>query len=449
MIARSTPNETTTGRGRKWSFVLLVFLLCYILLETVSWVTYRAVYGKNYSLGDLQALREEVIESPSQPIDPKHVLALPANAQESLHPYTGYVLDPDKDNVLEVNKYGFVGPVPPLYGQKPDDEVSVIIVGGSVTLGLVNDAGEQLVAAISAAEALTGKTVRLYSLALAGMKQPQQLMALMFMLNLGASPDIVINLDGFNDAVLPVDENTIHDVYPFYPRGWSLRLGSGLTDPTLLRKAGRLAYRERFRYWLARGFATTPLNWSITAGLIWRLGDARLEVSILTSRYFLIASLRDSSAVEEGFKRRFSTHGPRTDYASEEELYREVVEFWAQSSRLMHNLSLGSGFRYFHFLQPNQYVAGSKIMSAQEKAIALKSDHPYSQPAAKGYTYLIEYGRKRLARPRGFFTDLTMMFADDARILYSDNCCHLNIEGNRSIAQRMGQIIRAELDRAP
>lgn len=446
----SSLNNSDAGsanKGRKLVLGLITFLLCYGALEFVSWVAYKVTYEHLFSFGQVERRRAEVISAPSEILDPDHVLTVPANAREAFHPYTGFVLDPEKEERFDVNEFGFVGPAPPFHDDKPKDEFTVLVFGGSVAHGMVQDAGRELIAGIGAAPSLSDRTVRLYSLALPGMKQPQQLMALVFMLNLGVNPDAVINLDGFNDVVLPVDESTLQGVHPFYPRGWSLRLGTGLTDTDMLKKAGRIAYREQFRVWMAKTFSFIPLHWSITANLIWRLADARLERSIQSSRHFLISNLRDPHAAKKTLDRRFSTHGPRTDYADDDALYRDVARFWAESSLLMQGLAESVGYRYFHFLQPNQYVPNSKPMTPQERNIALDVDHPYSHPAARGYEYLVPYGRKYLSARGSFYTDLTMMFDQDTRILYVDSCCHFNQAGNREMAKRISQTVRSELDR--
>ena len=36
---------------------------------------------------------------------------------------------------------------------------------------------------------------------------------------------------------------------------------------------------------------------------------------------------------------------------------------WAESSFQMHAVASAKGIRYFHFLQPNQYIEGTKPMS--------------------------------------------------------------------------------------
>ena len=49
---------------------------------------------------------------------------------------------------------------------------------------------------------LSGRKIDIVRLALPGQKQPQQLMTLAWVQSLGAEFDIVVNLDGYNEAVL-------------------------------------------------------------------------------------------------------------------------------------------------------------------------------------------------------------------------------------------------------
>ena len=114
---------------------------------------------------------------------------------------------------------------------------------------------------------------------------------------------------------------------------------------------------------------------------------------------------------------------------------------------IMGQLAASMGGQYFHFLQPNQYVRGSKEMAPAERQLAIDPGHPYAGPAAAGYPFLIEAGRQLAARGT-WFKDLTMLFAGERRPLYSDACCHLNRQGYQAVASRIGSLVRETLDGA-
>lgn len=108
----------------------------------------------------------------------------------------------------------------------------------------------------------------------------------------------------------------------------------------------------------------------------------------------------------------------------------------------MHRVSEGAGIRYFHFLQPNQYVGGSKPLSDEERRIAFAPNDPYANYVRLGYPYLREDGLE-LARRGVRFHDLTHIFAGDAATRYSDTCCHLTKAANELLGAEIGRRMAA------
>ena len=120
-----------------------------------------------------------------------------------------------------------------------------------------------------------------------------------------------------------------------------------------------------------------------------------------------------------------------------------MAEFWARSSKLIYNQCLELGIEYYHFLQPNQYVQGSKPMSEAEKAIAVSKRSLYGNAATEGYPYLIERGKKLKAEGVPYY-DLTMIFLQNKKKLYIDNCCHLNAQGYGLVSREIANIIHRD-----
>jgi hypothetical protein len=84
------------------------------------------------------------------------------------------------------------------------------------------------------------------------------------------------------------------------------------------------------------------------------------------------------------------------------------------------------GFHYLHFLQPNQYDKGSRQLTDEEMELAFEpGPFPYKEAVGLGYPLLKEEGR-RLVQKGVHFTDLSKMFIDEKRTVYSDKCCHFN-----------------------
>ena len=66
----------------------------------------------------------------------------------------------------------------------------------------------------------------------------------------------------------------------------------------------------------------------------------------------------------------YGVTGPVWPIPDEASLYKFLAFLWKQSSLQMKHLCDAGGIRYAHFLQPNQYIEGSKPMTAAERKIA-------------------------------------------------------------------------------
>jgi lysophospholipase L1-like esterase len=110
----------------------------------------------------------------------------------------------------------------------------------------------------------------------------------------------------------------------------------------------------------------------------------------------------------------------------------------------MHQLCAARGIPYHHFLQPNQYVPGSKPLTLEERTRFTRDDHPYRQAVLDGYPELRKAGEE-LRRSGVAFHDLTDLFADEERTVYGDDCCHLNAYGNRRLAEAVAAALRQDL----
>ncbi len=266
-----------------------------------------------------------------------------------------------------------------------------------------------------------------------GYKQPQQLIALNYVLALGHSFDMVLNLDGFNDIVLAPKGQP--GLSPFYPTGWPNRIAD-LPDVEAKRLVGEIAYLEYRRMQMVDWCSGAPLSFSPSCYLAWRLANRRAAARIGHIR---------KAFLNRPQERGFLTHGPEGADATTEKLLRDLAGFWGRSSFQMHSICEGLGIPYFHFLQPNQYVPNSKSLTRREKLIAFDPRQPWGQAVPKGYPHLIEAG-ERLVAAGVSFHDMRMVFANVETTVYSDPCCHLNQEGSDRLAAAMAHIIIRELE---
>lgn len=275
------------------------------------------------------------------------------------------------------------------------------------------------------------------SLALEGMKQPQQVLALQYVLTLGSDIDWVVNVDGFNEVVLPLSDNRPFDVAVHYPRAWPLFASRGL-DPEAQTRLGELSAIAAKRRERARSVAGTWRRRSSLALLLWSTADAKDAVLDAAARESLRTHLE-----ARGGRRSLQEVGPPDGDADEAEGRARAVALWRRGSEEIRRLAASHSAGYLHVLQPNQYVGDGRSFTAWERENAFTEEgHDYRRFARAGYPLLrAEVGR--LVADGVDFADLTTVLDDVAETVYRDRCCHLNERGYgvvaREIATRIGR----------
>jgi hypothetical protein len=135
------------------------------------------------------------------------------------------------------------------------------------------------------------------------------------------------------------------------------------------------------------------------------------------------------------------SHGPGYLFNDTTDFLLEQAAYWARCSRQIHALSKSFGYAYFHFLQPNQYVKGSKQLTPEELRIAYEEgDFAYKKAVERAYPMLTREG-KSLAEDNIRFIDLTNLFLDVETSMYADKCCHFNKQGYDFIAKKIARSI--------
>jgi hypothetical protein len=417
---------------RHWVFRLTVAVAVMVCLELLSTLGLRLALGG--AVSDLRESRARV-EAGGQGSLGGHELAQMTTGLV-LHPYVGYVMDPagqgpdfERFSHNPVSEYGFVDSGAPILHRSRDRAI-VGITGGSVAYWFSVFGEAKLREELRRSPAIGNRPIAIVRLALGGYKQPQQLMSLMYVLALGGQFDVIINLDGFNDVAIYPVELAPSRVFLAYPRGWHTRIQSNPTaDARLL--AGRLAVYAAIRQRWAAGWTVAGLDRLATWNALWLLGDRVLAESQARSNVAL-GTLRQSGL-------SYEAQGPPVPLVPSE-TYRSLAELWAQSSLQMARVCRANGIAYYHFLQPNQYVANSKPMSREERAVAIAPGDLYRVGAELGYPSLISAGSE-LARQGVAYRDLTGLFKDTGEALYIDSCCHLNQRGNDLLAAAIGDTI--------
>lgn len=427
---------------KKFLFGFIRFLIVLACIEVASFCLLIVLDGKICSLSDLGTARDAIVAYKLDPME----LAGRDTGQERhtylkglfVHPYVGFCLSPrtqyrDIDQWLpqlfewesKLQKDSFEKRT--TFKRNEDSTFFVGITGGSVAGHFIERGQDALKEELSRCDQLKGKEIQIISLAVHGYKQPQQLMIMNYYLSLGGHLDMLINLDGFNEIALPIGENVRRNVNPFYPRAWYF-LSQGMTDREALTAAGEMMLIIDRTKTLAHVTGKFPLDHSYTAALIWQLSVKNAGDKIIRIQNELGVGLeKESNYCLAEYLEQYSIIGA------------DLEQVWKSSSNLMDTQCRSNGIHYYHFLQPNQYDPGSKILSEEERQTAI-SEGPFQEFVKLGYPGLREKGRE-LAEAGVQFHDMSMVFDHIPETLYTDTCCHFNRAGHEILGHAIGRVI--------
>lgn len=408
----------TRTRFKKCLFGVILAALALVLLECVVLAVYGVARQRFFPYGEYRASIRGAAARTHDRRDPGDTGG--PEGDEIIHPYLGYIQNPARDRISELGFTGTNSPALP-----STNGLTVAVLGGSFAAHVCKYGEPVLVEAL---DPVAGN-VRVLNLATGGYKQPQQLNVLTYLLSLGARFDVLVNIDGFNEVALPPAENVPNGVFPFYPRGWHLRVAD-VFEPAVSMGLLRLDQVRMRRKSLAAVFDGSPLSCSAFGCLLWKSLDRRLASRQTSLLCRLMQTPADSRPLATG---------PSFVPGAEADVFTCLAEHWARCSRMLNDVCVARGIRYFHFLQPNQYVPGSKPIGAEEASIAVDPQHPYRGGVIAGYPILRRLGVE-LANELEFH-DMTMLFAGNETVLYADTCCHLSREGYVMFAEAIGAVM--------
>ena len=409
------------------------------MLEGVSWWLLRATPD----LGDRSQLAAQGLEAGARARAASRIGQQFADGrflEEVVHPFLGYAVAPSDavlDGPLSLESLGFPGGGP-LVRERRADTVVMGIFGGSVAYYFAHSHGPQRIFdGLQALPGFSGKQLVVLSGANIGYKQPQSLMALAYLQALGVKMDLVILLDGFNEVVVSRADDLASGVFPFFPGHWRDRVARLDTATAMRSLIGEIAYRNEQRSSWSTWFTNSRLAASNTATLLWALFDRHLERTVEARRQAL-------KSPESSRELEYTASGPRWRVLGVPALVSELADFWMESSFAMRALAEQNGARFFHFLQPNQHVPGSKPMTPEEVAVAIDGGESFAPFVEAGYPALRARGQRLVERGVQFH-DLTLVFADTHEPVYVDNIGHVGGLGNEMIADAIAAALRVDL----
>ncbi len=328
-----------------------------------------------------------------------------SDAEMLIHPYLGFVASNYND--ITVNNLGFVGDMI----DHNNDEVKVGIFGGSVALNYYFYQKDNLIHLFQNIDKYKGKKIKVYSFALGGYKEPQQFLTLGYLLSLGYHLDVIINIDGFNEAALSYADNYKNGISSYYPRTWNLYSQQYFNKDTVvvINRIEDLKSKKEFFSQLPNIVSYFPLK------IIGRLlrGDEE--------------ELRKKLQLAE---KTYTTKGPEPyTLKTEKEVGQNIVNVWKNSSIQMAQLAEANNIDYFEFLQPNQYLPDSKPFSSEELNKYIKKDYMYAHPTATIYKKIIQEAQNVSTNNGVKIYDLSQVFMNETGTIYADDCCHYNPKG--------------------
>jgi len=384
-----------------------------------------------------------------------------ARTRMKLFPYTGYALRPgwtveetgEVQKVLNMmgltsrpgwldypaNNFGFLARFD--YPAMPSDPSTfyVGVAGGSVANGLALAGEAAIREAVRSVQGFENRRVEIVNFASGGFKQPQHAITLSYLLSLGQRFDLLINLDGFNEAYI----------------GWENmnRSGASIDMPTAI-----------FLFGLQNHFLSAssdaPNKVRAARREATRLKDEMARTASGLRYFQLLLRARNLVAEEVKVENEVGGRVPGRDYPivvqpaqglDAEAMAETIADIWVRGSLQMQALARQFGIPYIHAIQPNQYFdKRGPIMSAAEKAVAF-SDPPHPAKALVPAVYGRMVARAPILAAAGIrFRDATPAFDDVADPLYFDTCCHFNQRGYDVLMERViAPAIRDALRRAP
>ena len=328
-----------------------------------------------------------------------------------------------------------------------DGSYRVLIIGGSVAAGYAKETtasgrhplAEHLLKSrnlshLSRIDGTIGDGVEVLNYAHAAYKQPQQVMRLAYLLSMGYVPDLVINIDGYNEVSggLFNASRGVHPLYPS-PTTWGLWLTARNDQDSILARAELVRLAE----------SKTRLGRLAES---WGLARSSVASAVILRR--LRAMNRTGAAIQTTLSRpnpdnviEFrQSHGP--DFDSEESAVRDTcVRNWHESSLSILAMCQLREIKYVHILQPSLCLIDSKPYSPEELAIVEATGR--SRYVDGGFRALRTLGPDLRSKGVHFFDAMDLLESEE-RTAYIDPV-HFNSTGRASFVEFLNAAVAEAL----
>ncbi len=398
--------------SKKLTFVAILTLATLITAD-VGYRLFLWIAGRPYSVTGTETEIDRIAQAMGDPLKLPGIKASRKDIPRTIHPFFGFQVADHFDPVHQV-----------LSEPRNEEEFLILVVGGSVAEVFSREGEESFIKILKADPRIQSKTVRLLNHAHPGFKQPQQLMAVEYLLSQGYEVDAVLNLDGLNEVALG-HTNFTRQMDPTFPTvnmwGPVIR-GSGLS-PAELDSLVLARELENKAASIASVAHVMKFSWSSILG---RFTLGRLHRA--QTRWAKAQEIVSSSKQRNPAMPPLRTGLPTTSNDAVE----LALRCWAESSRSLHAICSTRGIFYFHVLQPTLHDPGSKPLTRKE--LEQGTARPaWSRGVEIGYPKLRQEGN-RLKSSGVPFHDASRLFSDVLEPLYIDSC-HLNPRGNEMLGE--------------
>lgn len=424
-------NPVELSQRKKILFSLIVLFIVCLFMEILAQVAFRSIYSFSYKPTKLVRLT-----SSSWMVNQDDV-GMPAHfSQLVIHPYMGFAVNhTDRTD----GQFGFMREIPSSVVDTNDQQLRVLVVGGSVALQLSDSAtGKSALekALDKRAEKLGLSKKRLFfSAAMPGFKQPQQLLSYTYLASLGVKFDVVINVDGFNEMTLAMLEGQQKGLHPTYPRGWDSLVGNQMTAGKLRSIGKLLRVRDQQASTLERAqlFPRSALFGLYFANQV--VDNERNSVQLVAE----IEHNRNENSLS------FEAGGPAFDLGDKRAAYQYLANLWLHSSQQLALSVEANRGQYIQVFQPNQYLEKSKPLSELEKQKFYVPNDGFGKIFNEALPSFNTAIMKMEKSP--WFVDSSMIFAEESATVYSDVCCHFNQLGLELLADYIvAQVAESKLE---
>lgn len=407
--------------SKRFTFLVFLNLVIFLILFEIGSVAFYAIEN-----GGFFYTREQDKDALSQKENLKKV------SDVLFHPFFGYV---HRQNPAWASNAGMgTGNRHPeenccdlpLIPNK--NQMVVAVFGGSVArqFSHVTRGNRLLNDLLSPYPQFKGKEVTVLNFTMSGYRQPQQLMMFAFYVMRGQKIDVAINIDGYNEVyhgALNAERGIDIDL----PAEDIWGQMQEFVDQLNIRLDDRSGIQAAYYKWTSRNNRRLAMKCAIASCF---------TIRMLGEKYYNFLATRSSEEWE--LDRRKVSHFYRftpppqnpggknvvRDYSKPDQLYKDIAEYWGESSRMMAEIAERRGILYIHMLQPNLYYPTKRKFEPKNPSHYTPK---FSQPVKSGYPYMVK--KLEELRKDGILALDVLDIFDDAPedVGYIDDCCHFNI----------------------